>query len=178
MEQSISYRDPVRNVNQEYLANPEIVSNKVYPLPGATFDRVGEPDKRLQLSPSNIQQNNKVTYFEHIATVYHRPSKKYFVAFRETMDALYARQTDMNKYPAWLMDSERKKSELKIYIYMVRESSPGVPIIPSKLPTLSTHEDWLVHIGDGPDWVFDTVSYFLLKCAKVLDDSMYHSIAR
>lgn len=176
MSEKISYRDPVRPINQEFLSRLEVVSNKIYPLPGATFEREGEIDERLDLPASNIPQNTKITYFEHLATVYHASSKRYFVAFRETMDALMARQTDPIKYPKWLLDGPLKRTELKIYIYMVKETSPGVPCIPSKMPMLSNHEDWLVHIGDGPEWLFDTISYFLLH-NKVITPDMYGSMS-
>ena len=171
------YRDPVRSINAEFLSDLEVVSNKIYPLPGATFDRPTIADPRVNLKVSNVPQSNKITYFEHIATIRHKSTNRFFVAFRETMDALYARQQDTTKYPAWLMDSPQKKTELKTYIYAVRESSPGVPLVPSQMPKITNHEDWLVHIGDGPEWIFDTISYFLLK-NNVIDSNMYGSMAK
>jgi hypothetical protein len=166
----VQLRDPVRNINQEFYHGLEMVSDRVYPLPGATFERVGTPDPRLsQLSPSTAPQNTKLTFYEHVATVRHKSTGRFFVAFRQTMDALMKEQNDAKLYPEWLIKGDLKKTELKVYIYTVKEFN-GKPLLPSEMPNLSTHEDWLTHIG--VPWVFDSVAYFLLS-NKIISQDMY-----
>jgi hypothetical protein len=177
------YKLPTKQINVEFVHGLEVVSNKVYPLPGATFERSGDIDPRLNTSTTSSSLSsistspNKITYFEHVATIRHRTTNTYFVAFRETMDALLARQSDIKKYPEWLIKSGIKQTELKIYIYKVKETSTGVPIRPSKLCNLSTHEDWLEHLGNCPDWLWQSLSYFLLQ-SNVITQEMYSSMPR
>lgn len=166
-----NYRDPVRNVNNEFLAGLEVVSNKIYPLPGATGERIGDCDSRLtQLRiMSNIPRTSKICYYEHIATVRDRKTNKFFVAFRQTMDALLEEFKDPTKYPEWLMKSDMKRAELKTYIYMVKERD-GQPLLPRNIPIIRTHEDWLEHVT--LEWAFDTLAYYLMK-NSVISLDMY-----
>jgi hypothetical protein len=147
-----------RDVDPEFVRNLELVSSKIYPLHGATFDRGNHSDPRVKDIP--LLHNNKITLYEHIATIRHRSTDKFFVAFRQTMDCLYLEQRDLGKYPEWLMKSEAKTTELSIHIYQVRERN-GIPIFPKDIPNASTHEDWLEEIKNGA--VFDALSYFLLR---------------
>jgi hypothetical protein len=172
------YKDPVRNVDNDLLSHLEVVSKKIFPLPGATFDTTRNPDARLpHLKPMSGLPGGevrKITYYEHVATIRDFRSNKFFVAFRQTKDAQMLEQLDPVKYPEWLIKDKIKDTELKIYIYAVRCDSNGKPLIPSKMPGLQTHEDWLTHIDTM--WVFDTVAYFLLK-NNIIDEKMYGNIS-
>lgn len=165
-------KQPQRQINIEFLQGLELVSNKVYPLPGATFERPSDVDPRLHLQVTLAP--TKLTMLEHIATVRHIKTGKFFVSFRQTKDAQLMEQSDPIKYPEWLMKDPVKNTELKIYIYAVKELN-GKPIVPSKLKHINSHEDWLHHIGEGPAWLFDTLAYFLLT-RKVISQEMYGKI--
>jgi hypothetical protein len=109
-----------------------------------------------------------VTFYEHIATIrWNSPAgrqhDKFFVAFRQTKDALMAEQQDPEKYPKWLMDDPVKNTELKIFIYLVTKH-------PKQVPNMSSFEDWLSHIGDPI--MQDTLAYFLLR-KGVISEQMY-----
>ena len=158
-----------RIVNQEFLDGLELISNRVYPLPGATFERRGGTDPRLsKLTPmTGITVSDKVTFYDHVATVRHRPTNRLFVAFRQTKDALLIEQSDLKKYPEWLMKSDVKNTELKTHIYTVKVRN-GLPVMPT--PMTATHEDWLEHIADV--WVFDSVCLFLLR-NHIISEEMY-----
>src|SRR4051812_3451442 len=103
------YRDPVRSVNQEFLSGLELISQKVYPLPGSKC-RGGDRDKRFTHLPSGEAE---AVLFTHVATIRHRGSGAFFVAFKETKDAIYLQQQDPVKYPKWLMESELKETDLR-----------------------------------------------------------------
>lgn len=159
-----------RSINQDFLDGLEVVSNKIYPLPGATFERRGEVDSRVSsMAASNVAKNNLITFYEHIATVRHRASGRLFVAFRQTRDALMLEQSDKKIYPAWLMKSDVKNTELKVHIYTVKMCD-GRPVMPTA--TTSTHEDWLEHLGDSNPWVFDTLVFYLLR-NHIISEEMY-----
>jgi hypothetical protein len=168
---SDKFRDPVRNVNKEFLAGLETVSNKIYPLPGATFRRGIDIDPRLSKlhAMAGTPLKDEITYYEHIATVRNRVDNRYFIAFRQTMDALLIDFKDPTKYPEWLIKSDIKKAELKTHIYAVKMFN-GQPVLPRNLTIIRTHEDYLEHIGQ--DWVFDTIAYFLMT-NKVITLDMY-----
>lgn len=149
-----SLKDPVRNVNQEFLAGLTLESNKVYPLPGGSGPRVNNVvDPRLT-HLQGTPKGDTVCYYEHVATVRHVPTNKFFIAFRETGDALLARQQDPTKYPEWLMKDTRKQAERQIHIYMVYKH-------PAHVKVMNSLEDWLAHLAD--DSIFDSISYFLGK---------------
>lgn len=168
-------KDPVRNINQEYLHGLEVLSNKEYPLPGAKC-RGGSTDPRhthLQTATA------EVVLFNHLATIRHKGSDMLFVAFRQTMDALYLEQQDPSKYPSWLMASPEKSTELSTYIHAIK---PPYNVNPRKVAedasittaTGRTRVDkWLQEIT--VPWVFDTVAYFLLH-NKIISDEMYGKI--
>jgi hypothetical protein len=160
-----AYRDPVRPINNELLGNLELVSTKVYPLPGATGRRQeAQADARLSGLKDLTAIGDVVTYYEHIATVRDKKTSAFFVAFRETMDAFLARQPDRAKYPEWLMKSPEKQAERKIHIYMVK----GQPTA-----AMRSHEEWLSHIEDLG--VFDVLSYFLHR-QGVIDTAVYSTL--
>lgn len=161
-------KPPIRNINREILSRLTLEDNKVRPLQGAVGHRTGEIDARLsQLKPmTGIDQSDVVCFYEHVATIrYHDDSgqDKFFVAFRQTMDALLLEQSDPEKYPEWMMKHPVKKTELSIYIYAVVRHWKQVPV-------LRTHEDWLAHIADP--MMFDTVAHFLLS-QNVISQEMY-----
>ena len=145
-----------RSVNVEFLAGLELVSNKVFPLPGGVGRRQNPTayDPRLTHLSGLTPVGEEVIYYEHIATVRHKATNQFFVAFKETMDAFLARSTDLQKYPEWLMKQPNKQAEREIHIYLVTRTPQSVPIMRS-------HEDWLAHIADIG--TFDTLAYFLAR---------------
>jgi hypothetical protein len=172
------FRHPVRPVNHEVLSRLTLEDATIRPLPGASGRRPqGEPDSRL----SHLVQPqvglgealpDEVTFYEHLATVrYKNPlsssDDQFFVAFRQTMDALLLEQSDKALYPEHVMKSDVKKTELKIYIYAVK-------CAPRQVPILRSHEDWLVHIADPV--LFDTIAHFLLK-NQIISEEMYGKLS-
>jgi hypothetical protein len=169
---SQTFKDPVRNINQEYLQGLEVLSNKEFPLPGARC-KGGDKDPRFSHLESGT---GEMVFFNHLATVRHKTSNMIFVAFQQTMDALHLEQQDLIRYPKWLMDSQEKGTELSIYIHSIK---PPYNINPGKVmtddsiitPTAQTRTGkWLQEIKEA--WVFDTVAYFLLNNA-IITPEMY-----
>lgn len=155
MAAPVRFRDPVRPVNREFLDGLEIVSNKVFPLPGGVGRRLSsEVDPRLsnlaKLGPT--PKGDEIVYYEHIAAVRHRPTNTFYVAFRETMDAFLARQQDMVKYPGWLIADARKQKERAIHIYKVDRQPTAL---------MTSHEQWLSQITDNS--AFDAIAHLLAK---------------
>src|SRR4051812_20505513 len=109
-------KDPVRNISQEYLFGLEVLSNKEFPLPGGKC-RGGDKDPRFKHLPSGT---GEAVLFNHLTTVRHKPTNTTFVSFKKTLDALHLEQKDPNKYPSWLMDGDLKKTELDVYIHIVK----------------------------------------------------------
>lgn len=164
-----------RNVNQEYLQGLEVISNKEFALPGAKC-RGGSHDPRFTNLPSGTAE---AVLFNHLATVIHKGSEMVFVAFKKTMDALHMEQTDVNKYPAWLMDSDVKKTELDIYIHAMRppfNANPQSVLRDKEIMDVSAQTRvhiWLSEITTP--WVFDTVAFYLLK-NSIISQDMYGKI--
>lgn len=151
------FKDPVRNLNQEILANLELVDTRVYPLPGGTGRRwSNEIDSRLSglLKTGGTPVGDNVTYYEHVAAVRDKKTKIFYVSFRETVDAQLAREQDLAKYPEWLMKSREKQRERLIFIYWVKKH-------PSEIPIMRSQEDWLAPIEDTA--TFDAIWHFLSK---------------
>jgi hypothetical protein len=170
------FKDPVRNINQEYLQGLEVLSNKEYPLPGARC-RGGNRDPRHTHLDSGTPE---VILFNHIATIRHRPTGMWFVAFKKTMDALLLEQQDTSKYPTWLMDSKVKQTELTVHIHTILPPYSNNPMLVVKDPAIvdasgqTRVHKWLGEIASP--WVFDTVAYYLLK-NNVITQDMYGRIA-
>lgn len=161
MDQNNTIKGPVKNVDMEFMRDLELVSSKVFPLPGSTFNRNNYTDPRVHVQNTvDAMQSDKITLYEHIATVRHTKTDMFYVAFRQTMDCLFMEQKDVTKYPEWLMKSSQKQTELSIYIYQVKMIN-GLHVFPSKIANLNSHEDWLKQIEDVR--VFETVANFLLK---------------
>jgi hypothetical protein len=158
------FRDPVRPVSSEILSRLELVSDHISPLLGGTGRRLyADPDPRL----SKLQDptGDKVSYYEHIASVRDKGTDKFYVAFRETADALLARSQDFRKYPEWLMKTTQKHKERMIFIYHVYRH-------PSKVPILRSHEDWLRPIAADETLLWDTLVFFLSKSGVITPDQM------
>ena len=174
MPGTVELRDPVRNIDVEFLQQLELLDNNIYPLPGGVGQRPGAVDSRLshlklQAGPAGVlkpRHGDQVVFYEHLATVRHRPTQTFFVAFRETMDALLARQQDRIRYPEWLMKSPVKKTELRIFLYRVTAN-------PKLLPNLQSFEEWLAPIDDMK--VHDALAYFLLQ-KKILTPAMFEKV--
>jgi hypothetical protein len=171
----VQFKDPVRNVNQEFLHGLEVVSNKEFALPGAKC-KGGDRDPRFShLAPGTAE----MVAFNHLATIRHRPTGAMFVAFRKTLDALHFEQQNPDKYPQWLMDSDVKKTELATYIHMVKapyDKDPGKVRHDSSIMDTSGQtrvDKWLQAITTP--WIFDTVAYFLLK-NNIITQEMYGTI--
>ncbi|MGI4756179.1 MAG: hypothetical protein ACRYGF_04935 [Janthinobacterium lividum] len=136
------FRDPVRNVNPEILANLELADTRVYPLPGGTGRRwTSGIDPRLsQLHKmGGTPTGDSVCFYEHIATVRDKKNKVFYVAFRETVDAQLAREADLKKFPEWLMKDPKKQRERLIHIYIVLKDPSKVPIM---RPELASGLSW------------------------------------
>jgi hypothetical protein len=157
------YRDPVKNINQEFLQELELISDKIHPLAGATGRKLNTEDIRVG---SAAKVGDETCFYEHIATVKHKSTNRYFVAFRETMDAFLARQMDFEKYPKWLMNNKQKQVERNIYIYLVTKH-------PKTIPILRSHEDWLVDFKD--EMIFDAIAFFLSK-HKIVNDTALQNL--
>ena len=145
------YRDPVKNINPEFLQRLELVSDKIHPLEGSKGRKLNDEDIRVD---DAAKTGDETVFYEHIATVKHKDSSSYYVAFRETMDAFLARQMDFEKYPTWLMNNTQKQAERNIYIYMVYKH-------PKTVAVMRTHEDWLTPINDPG--IFDAIAFLLEK---------------
>lgn len=159
-----SIRELVRNrpLDTDFLLGLELVSTKIHPLAGATGRRLDvDVDPRLT-AIAGLTPVGDMTFYEHIATVRHRPTETFYVAFRETMDAFLFRQKDPEKYPKWLMASPDKQAERYIHIYKVK-------CHPNHVPVLRSHEDWLEPIGDHEVPVFDALHHFLGKNGVVTE---------
>jgi hypothetical protein len=156
------YRDPVKNINQEFLRELELVSDKIHPLAGATGRKLNADDIRVA---DSAKVGDETCFYEHIATVKHKSTNRYFVAFRETMDAFLARQMDFEKYPKWLMDHKQKQCERNIYIYLVTRH-------PKTVAVMRSHEDWLVDLND--EIIFDAIA-FLAK-HKIVNDTALQNL--
>jgi len=126
---------------------------------GRRVDNVPDP----RLSKLQDPTGDTVAYYEHIASVRDRGTGKFYVAFRETGDALFARSRDMEKYPEWVMKMPQKHKERMIFVYQVYRH-------PKDAPILRSHEDWLSPIQN--ELLFDTIVYFLSKSDVITPDQM------
>jgi hypothetical protein len=154
-------KDPVRPINQELLSYLELVSTHVFPLPGGSGPRVtSEVDARISKKKyvTGLKDATKggdfITYYEHICTVRDNNTKKFYIAFRETADALYARSQDAEKFPSWLMATREKMNERQLFIHEVVKH-------PNQVAVLRSHEDWLQPLN-SPE-LFDAIVFFLSK---------------
>lgn len=170
MEQAHS-KLKTKEISSEFVRNLELVSAKIFPLPGAKFDKGNYSDSRIHTLPT--LNDNKIVLYEHIATIRHRPTDKFFIAFRQTMDCLFVEQKDIAKYPEWLMKSQQKTTELRIHIYQVKERN-GRHMFPKDLINIQTHEDYLQPVIDGS--IFESLAYFLLQQTEVKIDKIENKL--
>ena len=148
-------KDPVRSIDQELLSRLEMVSSHVTPLPGGSGRRLTPGvDARLTGLAGVTPVGDTITYYEHFASVRDNKSGQFYVAFRETADALFARSQDPDKFPEWLMKTNEKLNERQIFIHQVYRH-------PKDVPVLRSQEDWLTPIKEAS--TFDTIVYFLGK---------------
>lgn len=157
------FRDPVRPVRMDLVANLVLEDAAVYPLPGGAFVRGTDPDPRL-VHLKEYKLGDKVLYYEHIATVKDRSANLYYVIFRETMDALLARQKNPELFPEWLMKHSVKKTERRIFVYLAYRHPKLVP------GGVQVFTDWLQHVED--ETTQDAIFYFLLR-NNVITEEMY-----
>ncbi len=161
-----------RQVDTAFADALEVVSNKVYDLPGAAFQRSGERDSRLGATlylgaaAAGPATADRVCFYEHVATERHRGTGVMYVLFRETKDAQLAQQQDPVKYPAWLMFHPVKDTERKIFVHAAKPDA----VERIRAGRVATIADWLDPIED--DAVFDSIVWFLFR-ANIITEQMY-----
>jgi len=150
---------PSKPINKEFMEGLEVLDAEVYPLPGGYCQRQGDVDTRLKhFTP---KYSDILCYLEHVATIRHKPTGLYFVAFRKTIDALMMEQQG-DEFPLWLMGHPVKKTELSTHIYLVKQPPTGQE---------RNQEDWLVPIPDHLEGLYDTVAYFLLTQGVIAQEA-------
>ena len=157
---------PVRQLTEAMLswaAQLDVLDTEVYALPGATQSRTWDPDPRLVNLAKSIDRkdSDRITYYHHVATIHHRKDGITFIAFKETRDALLARQSDPARYPLWLMESAVKATEQQTYFAVVK-SKPG-PMTSSIYDWRRSIEDFGAGIHCDTSWMYDVLSYVLLR---------------
>jgi hypothetical protein len=137
-----------RKISQEFLSNLEIIDDRSYPMPGSVTRNPGDP--RIHLSSNVAKPHDDVVLAEHLATIQDKKTKRVFVVYRDTVDALFLESQDLKKFPEWLMKDPRKINERSIRINeMLRP------------PTDKYDKDWLS--DDLDDTTYDTLAYFLYQ---------------
>jgi hypothetical protein len=152
MDQNKKIFAPTKQILPELLGRLELINTHIFPLAGGKGRRIDGPDSRLTKLQDPI--GDEICFFEHFATVRDSKTNVFYIAFRETPDALYARSKDPKLFPEWLMKMKEKLSECQIFVYQVFQH-------PSQVAVLRSQEDWMRQI-DNPA-VFDTIVYFLGK---------------
>lgn len=147
-----------RGVNFDFLSGLQLIEVHDPPvaLPGSTVSRLWTPDARLAVA--DAKSTDLVTYYEYHAACRHKQTLLIYVVFRETVDALFARQQDLLRYPKWLMEHPAKQAERKFFIHR----ACGNPKELSK--RLGTGEmwveRWLAPIDD--DALFESLVYYMV----------------
>ena len=135
-----------RKIDQEFLAQLEIIDDRRYPMPGAVTKNPGDP--RINVSTNTTRSSDEVVLAEHLATIRHRSSGRVFQIYRDTVDALFLESQDVKQYPKWLLEDPRKQNERSIRINeMLRP------------PTDKYDRGWLGDVLE--DRIYDTLAYFL-----------------
>jgi hypothetical protein len=168
-----TFRDPVRPIDAEWMAYLEVLDQDIRAMPGSFVSRKGGVDPRLtglkvmftSTGAVGPREGDEIALYEHVARVRHRTSGQQFVAFRETMDVLMARQTDPEKFPMWVMNHPVKKTELRIYFARVLHKPSG-----------KYDNRWLEFLPETPagDRIFDTLHFYLSR-RGILKEEMYGS---
>jgi len=148
----------------EFVSHLEIQDRAIYPLPGGVIKRGSSLVVDPRLKVADIKSTDTFVIYEHIATVLHRPTKRQYVAFRETKPAQYIRQQDPVKYPVWLMESAGKDRERALYIHLVTT-------LPSTLrlgiePTTWV-DRWLRDLDSRQE--YESLAYFLINQGVVAE---------
>jgi len=156
---------PVKPVDLEFLGAMEVLDANIYPLPGGSEKRTWTPDERLKIV--DPKSTDVLTYYEHRASVRHKPTGRIFVAFQETMDGLYARQKDPTKYPTWLMNESVKQADRRIHIYQAKANPRKI----AESRGLGVwFEQWLTPVDDD---VLHEALVFYLMSQKLVSPEMY-----
>lgn len=150
-----------RPISMEIYQQLELLDRDVYPMPGSYMKR-SEFDPRLPgLNSLNTKHSDEIIWYEHLATFRLGKDGPLYVAFRETMDALLARQRDPLRFPEWLMKSKEKRSELTIHVARVL-----------RRPSDKYDRGWLEFLETaGQETLFETISHFLIQQKVVPEDS-------
>lgn len=169
-ESTRKFLDPVRNIDMEFVSRLEVLEQEIHPLPGS-FVRREAVDPRLvglkvMMTADGAvgpREGDQICLYESLAMIRHAATGHVYLAFRETIDELMAQQTDLVKYPMWVMDSAGKNAERKILIARVL-----------RRPADKDDRTWLDFLPDTPagDRAFDSIAYFLLK-KQVISEAMY-----
>lgn len=154
-----------RPVNHEFLAGLEVFDDKDTSMPGGFVITDKDPDPRVKVAATKRQ----IDFVRHVATLYHRPTKTFYVAFKETVDGLLWRQQDAEKFPKWLFDTAAKQAERSVYIHVVKPD--GIKRV--KDGRVNQLDDWLDAIRQP--WVFDSIAYFLMQNG-IISEEMYRGI--
>lgn len=170
------WKDPVRPVNERFLhelmllrvADPE----RPRPLEGGVILRK-DPDSRLDNKTMLVAGQSVgpkaldyITLYTSLALIQHQPSKRKYIAFKETMDALLRRQSAHEKrdgvqsYPKWMMDHPVKRTELWIHFARVLRTPQGVD-----------DRTWMDQ--DLEEWERDALDHFLEQKAAPYLGPMY-----
>jgi hypothetical protein len=124
-----------------------LVSNKQRPLAGGTVEGV--------------------SFYEHIATVYHQPTQRFFIAYQTskvpvTFDALWAEAERLRGRRGGALERRSANELRKVYIERVTVGA-------RRRETIRRSDDWLEAIEDGAEFV--TIVRFLIGY-KILDREM------
>lgn len=168
---SPTFQLPTRGVNMQWVLELELLEARVYPLPGGSVRRQTlDVDSRLKVQDS--KSTDVITFYEHVVSVRHKPTGKIYVAFRETMDALLARQADPEKFPRWLMVNSVKQTEL--HIHLLEAKANPTPIAKVKGLSEVWFQQWLREIpsDEAGDSIHQSLSYFLIS-NKLVREEMF-----
>jgi hypothetical protein len=164
------FRDPVRPVDFQYASMLEVLERESRPMPGAWVERK-EVDARLSHAKTMLFQGSsigprsgdKVNIYELMCMLRHRPTGVIFAVFRESMDYLMQQQTDLKKYPEWLMKSPVKRTELRIHVAKVLRKPSG-----------TDDHKWLQFLDEGVEAnrVFDAIAWYL-RTKGIIAEDMY-----
>lgn len=153
---------PSRQVNMAWCQELELLDATVAPLPGGSVRRGAlAADPRVHLA--RPLAGDVITFYEHVALIRHKPYGPYYVAFRETIDMLLLRQTDLEKFPEWIMKHPVKRTELRTFLMemtlnpkrLMAELGQGELWFPR----------WLKEIEE--DWKHEALAYFLQRNQQI-----------
>jgi len=155
-----------RDVDLEWISNLEVLDVNQYGLPGATVKRNGPPDPRLVLM--NAKHGDLVTFYEHVASVRHKPTMAIYVFTHETGDALLRRFSDPVLYPAAVMRNPLKQMDRATRI--LRAYANPKPLIQSLGTSEEWWPQWLREIPD--DRVWQSLAYYANENKLVKPESL------